>query len=151
LKWTNKHIKQFKEAEEYVDTVLTPLVPFTLQGKDAEKKALQYEVMTIFANEIEQKLTGRLFQFPHYIYESSADLHDETERLNDWINKNNNEYFKHHILLTFDASWRKTEKYLEGNLLWIPAMYSGDIYSKEVTQMMQDQINEIIELIQSYW
>jgi|SRR5690625_706128 len=151
MKWTSKHIKQYSEAQEYVDTIILPLVPFTFLGEESGKKALQNEVMSIFVNEIEQKLTGRLIQFPHYLYLPSKELEHEVERVNEWIDQNKNEFLEHIILLTFDSTWKKVEQDLKGSLLWVPAMYSGDIHSKEVSQMINDQINELIQLIQSYW
>jgi len=151
LKWISKHIEQYEDAKEYVDTIILPLVAFDFSSSETEKKALQNEIMSIFANEIEQKLTGRVIQFPHYHYLSSKELVAEVERLNQWIEKSTNEYVKHIILLTFDSTWKKYEEDIEGKLLWVPAMYSGDIQSKEVTQIMNDQIKELIQLIQNYW
>lgn len=151
MKWTSKQVKQYEEAKEYVDTLIIPLVPFDFLGEDSSKTALQNEVMTIFVGEIEQNLTGRIFQFPHYFYLENKNLADEVTRINEWIINNNNEFIKHVILLTFDSSWKKFEEDLEGDLLWVPAIYSGDLESKETREIMGDQINELIKLIQSYW
>lgn len=151
MKWVKKDIEQFKEIEEFVDTIILPLVPFDFFGKEAAKKALQNEIMTIYVNEIEQKLKGRIIQFPHYTYLAEGNIEEEVSRINDWIIKNEKEHIKHILLLTFDSSWRKYEADIKGTLLWVPAMYSGNIYSEEVSRMMSDQINELISLIQSYW
>lgn len=151
MKWISEHIEQFHEAEEYIDTFILPLIPFDLLGKDAKKKAFQNELMNIYVNEIEQQLKGRLMQFPNYYYVESKDLTDEVQRLNQWIKRNKNEYLEHEILLTFDSRWRKYEKEINGVLLWIPGLSSGDIHSNEIKKMMKDQINEIIKLIREYW
>lgn len=151
MKWHSKDIKQYSKAKEFVDTLFIPLIPFHLSSGDVEKRALQNEVMSIYANEIEQSLTGRVMLVPHYYYLSSKDLQLEVERLNEWIQSTNNELFKHVFLLTFDSTWRKFEQQLDGTLIWLPGMYSGKIYSEEVTQMISDQVEELIELIRSYW
>lgn len=151
MKWKSKQVKQYEEAKEYVDTIILPLVPFEFLGEDAAKTALQNEIMTIFVREIEQNLTGRVFQFPQYYYLKDKDLSQEVDRLNKWIQTNQNEWIEHVILLTFDSQWKQFEKDLKGTLLWVPAMYSGDLESEEVTNIMNDQIKELIKLIQSYW
>lgn len=151
MKWTSEDMKQYMKAKEYVDTLFIPLIPFQLSDDHAEKSAFQNEVMSIYANEIEQNLTGRVLFLPHYFYVSNKDLSLEAERLHDWIMSSQNETFEHVFLLTFDSTWRKYENQLDATLLWLPGMHSGNIYSKEVAQIITDQVEELIELIRSYW
>jgi hypothetical protein len=59
--------------------------------------------------------------------------------------------FEHIILFTFDAGWKKYEKELQGNVLWLPGMQTGDLHSKEMQSVIRDQIAQVSEIIRSYW
>lgn len=139
-------------AKEYIDTLLIPLIPLQFSNDgEAEKLAFQQEVMSILANEIETELSGRLMLVPNYCYLKNSDKGTEAERINQWIEDVEQQPFKHIILLTFDASWRKYEKELNGHFLWLPGMKSGDLQSKETHQLLRDQVQELSEIIRSYW
>ncbi|MCF3941630.1 YpiF family protein [Oceanobacillus alkalisoli] len=152
MKWRKDDLEKYVQAKEYIDTILVPLVPFQLTNDaDLGKNAFQQEVITIFANEIEQELSGRVLLIPSYLYLKDGDKAIEVERLNQWISETKNQPFKHSILLTFDSSWKKHEKELVGDLLWIPGVQTGDIHSKEMQEMIRDQVSQLSEIVRSYW
>jgi hypothetical protein len=152
MKWKMNDLEKYEDAKEYIDTLLIPLVPFQLGDDEASKKAaFQEEVMQIFAREIEQELSGRVMLLPSYIYLKSSDLEMEVSRLNEWRKDASEQPFHHIIFLTFDSAWKKHESKLEGELLWLPGMHTGDIHSKEMQTIMRDQIGQVSEIIRSYW
>lgn len=152
MKWKKEDIKQYLEAKEYIDTVLVPLIPFHLSNDDGIKKgAFQSEVLSIFTNEIEKELTGRIMLTPSYCYLKNASKQAEVERLNTWIEDIQNQPFEHVFFVTFDSSWKKSEGALKGSLLWLPGMHSGDMHSKEMHAVVRDQVEQISELIRTYW
>ena len=113
--------------------------------------AFQREVLTIFANEIEKELSGRLMLAPTYFYLKSSDQQAEIDRLNEWIKDIEQQPFKSVFLMTFDNRWKKVEKDLNANLLWLPGLKPMDIHSKEAVSVIRNQIEQISELIRSYW
>src|SRR5699024_9240547 len=52
-----------------------------------EKDSFQREVLTIYENEIEKELSGRILLTPtyHYLKVENMNMENEVERLNEWI------------------------------------------------------------------
>lgn len=152
MKWNKKDISQYKEVKEYVDTLILPLLPITLDtNKDAEKFAWQGELIDLFSAELERNFTGRIFLMPSYQYINASDREKEIERINYWVQDAKTNPFQHIFFLTLDHHWKKYETNLDGTLLWFPAMASGDPTSKEFQTVIKDQVNQLSELIRSYW
>lgn len=152
MKWNKPSIQQYVEAKEYIDTLLIPLVPLQLiPDNELEKNAFQREFLGILTHEIEKDLAGRIMLLPDYVYLKKSDYTKESERLNEWIREATKQPFKHSFFMTLDSSWKKHEQVLEGMLLWLPGMHSGDLRSGEVHTMIRDQVEQISELIRSYW
>lgn len=152
MKWKKSDLNQYKQAKEYVDTILIPLVPFHLDNdKDIEKSAFKNEVLSAFTNEIENELSGRLMLIPSYYYLKKADKEMETARLNTWVEEVQKQPFTHVFFVTFDGTWKKNEQTMQGTLLWLPGLHSGDLHSKEMHALIRDQVEQIGELIRSYW
>lgn len=154
MKWEKTDLSQYKEAKEYVDTLIIPLVPFQLSNdKTYEKEAFQSDVLALFVNKIEKELTGRVMLVPSYNYVSSKETEwdHEIERLNTWIQNCKIQPFQHTFLVTFDTGWKKNEADIDGSLLWFPGIDNGDIQSTEMQSLIKNQVNQIVELIRSYW
>ncbi|MDY0396570.1 DUF2487 family protein [Virgibacillus halophilus] len=126
MQWNKNDTDQYLQAKEYIDTVVMALIPFQLSNdQELSKLAYQDEVLQIFASEITRELSGRTMQVPAYHYLKSANRESETDRINTWIQDSAKQPFQHTFLLTFDASWKKQERELNGNLLWLPGIQSG--------------------------
>ncbi|MEC5422472.1 YpiF family protein [Virgibacillus sp. C22-A2] len=152
MKWKRADIQQYIQAKEYIDTALIPLVPFQLSNEtDLEKNTFQSEVLSVFSNEIEKELTGRVLLTPTYNYIKSTSKELETERINGWAEDIQKQPFKFVFFVTFDSTWKKNERELNGNLLWLPGIQSGDLQTKEMHAVIRDQVTQISELIRSYW
>src|SRR5699024_9382578 len=151
MKWVKSDLLQYKTAKEYVDTLLIPLVPFQLSNdKTYERDAFQRDVLSLFVHEVEKALMGRVLLTPSYNYVPSKDSdNDEVNRLNAWIQHCYTQPFKHTFLVTFDASWKKYEREIDGNLLWFPGMESGDLRSEEMQSILRGQVKQIVELIRT--
>jgi len=151
MKWNNTDLEKYIQAKEFIDTVIIPLQPFQI-GNDSNlsKEAFQREVLSIFVNEIEKELSGRILLVPEFNYLKS-DIQNESEKVNVWIEELNKQPFKTIILMTFDSGWKKVENDLTGQLLWLPGIQSGDINSPEMKAIINSQVQQISELIRSYW
>lgn len=152
MQWVKQDLQQYIQAKEYVDTVIIPLIPFHLSDDPSlERSAFQSEVLSIFANAIEKELTGRVLLIPNYYYVKTGVQDIEVERLNAWVENVLTQPFKHVFLVTFDTAWKKNEQALDGTLIWLPGIGSGDIQSKEMHSIIEEQVNQISSLIKSYW
>ncbi|WP_430785564.1 DUF2487 family protein [Virgibacillus flavescens] len=152
MKWLNKDLIQYIQAKEYVDTIIVPLMPFHLSNeKELLKSGFQGEALSIFVNEIEKELTGRIMVTPTYTYLKNKDKLKEITRLNEWKEDISAQPFNHTFFITFDSNWKKHEPNIDGTLLWLPGMQTGDLYSQEMQGVIQDQVHQISELIRSYW
>lgn len=151
MKWNNTDLEKYIQAKEFIDTVIIPLQPFQMENDSKlAKEAFQREVLSIFVNEIEKELSGRVLVIPEFNYLSSNML-NEVEKLNVWIEELNKQPFKTIILMTYDSGWKKIESDLTGQLLWLPGIHSGDINSPEMKAIIKGQVQQISELIRSYW
>lgn len=152
MKWQKEDLKQYVQAKEYIDTVIIPLIPFQFTDEhNIEKNAFQSELFSILANETEKELTGRVMLTPNYHYIKSNDLEAESRILQGWTDEIKQQPFEHIFFLTFDSNWKKNEGKLDGTLLWLPGVKSGDLHSKEMHAVIKDQVEQIGELIRSYW
>lgn len=152
MKWKTDDLKKYIQAKEYIDTIIIPVQPIHFSDEsNLEKDSFLRESLAIFSNDIEQELSGRVMLTPTYNYIKSTDLSDEVTRLNEWIKEVKKQPFTTIFILTFEIAWKKTESEIEGNLLWLPGISSGDITSKETTTLIRNQVEQISELIRSYW
>lgn len=151
MRWNAVDLEKYKEAKEYIDTVIIPLQGFQIDNETKlVEEAFQREVLALFSSEIEKELSGRVLLTPEFNYVSSH-LENEVDKLNSWIDELTKQPFKTVVLLTFDSKWNKHNTELDGHLLWIPAIQSGDINSPEMKTLIKGQVQQIIELIRSYW
>lgn len=152
MRWKKEQLEKYVQAKEYIDTILLPVIPFQM-GDDEEsvKTSVQSELMNIFALEIERELTGRVMLAPSYYYLKTMSKEAEAARMNDWIEDMKQQPYKHIFLLTFDAGWKKHERQLDGSLLWLPAIQTGDMQSEELKGFVRDQTAQISEVIRTFW
>ena len=152
MRWLKDDVEKYVEAKEYVDTIVIPIQSFQLaEDGHLVKDTFAGEVLAIYANEIEKELSGRLMLMPTYTYNKSSDIEREVARLNEWIADIKEQPFEHIFLLTLDLHLKKSEKELDGNLLWFPGLQPTDLQSQEAVQMIRSQIEQISELIRAYW
>lgn len=152
LKWTNEDLAKYVEAKEYVDTIILPMQAFQVSDEKAlNQDAFNLEVLSIYASEIEKELSGRVLLTPTYYYVKSADMNAEIERLTAWVEEFQQQPFEKIFIFTFDKTLKKLEKELPCELIWFPGMKIGDVRSKEAGQLIRNQVEQISELIRSYW
>lgn len=152
MRWLKDDVEKYVEAKEYVDTVVIPVQPFQISTDDQlVKDTFAGEVLSIYANEIEKELSGRILLTPTYTYNKLSKIEQEVTRLNEWITDIQKQPFEHIFVLTLDLNLKKEERSLDGNLLWLPGLKPTDLQSQEAVQMIRSQIEQISELIRSYW
>lgn len=151
MKWHAADLEKYKEAKEYIDTVIIPLQKFQIENeKKLVDEAFQREVLFLFSQEIEKELSGRVLLTPEFNYITSQ-VDEEIGRLNKWIDQLNTQPFKTVILLTFDPEWNKFNSDVNGQVVWVPGIQAGDINSPEMKTIIKSQVQQISELIRSFW
>lgn len=152
MKWSKVDLDKYVQAKEYIDTLLIPLIPFQLaKDNDLAKEAFQRESLEMFLHEIEKELMGRVLLMPSYNYLKGADKEDELKRIHSIIEDASEQPFQHIFYITTDASWKKEEKNLDGELIWWPSVNEGDIHSEETRTAIRNQVNQVSELIRTFW
>lgn len=139
MKWTSVDLQKYDQAKEYIDTIIVPLAPFQIGALEASaKNADQYDVLTLFARELEKELMGRIMLTPIYTYITSAEKLQEAERINEWTNHFKEQPFKQVLYISFDPSWRKIANDLEGEFIWLPTASLKDADPAAVKGIIRD-------------
>ncbi|MGG0788467.1 YpiF family protein [Peribacillus simplex] len=148
MKWTAKDLDMYMQSKEYVDTVLIPLVPLSFKGQMKQSGSMN-EFLTILSLEIEKQMKGRILLLPtfHYI----SDEMDKVERLKSWANEVKENDFEHVFFLTSDFEWKKEERELENNLVWIPAIPLDGLEIEQAREMINQQVLQILDIFSYNW
>ncbi|WP_163582002.1 DUF2487 family protein [Gracilibacillus saliphilus] len=152
MRWKKKDLNMFFQSKEYIDTLCVPLIPLDLQTEsEATKLADQYTSLQIISDELERNYTGRIMLSPTYTYIRSTNYENESAILNQWTSMLSNDHFNHIFLLTYDVNWKKHERMLNSNLIWLTASTIDDYQSDQTKKWINEQVIQISELIRSYW
>lgn len=148
MKWTAKDLDMYMQSKEYVDTVLIPLVPLSFKGQMKQTGSMN-EFLTILSLEIEKQMKGRILLLPTFHYLS--DEMDKVERLKRWANEVKENNFEHVFFLTSDFEWKKEERELENNLVWIPAIPLEGLEIEQAREMINQQVPQILDIFSYNW
>jgi hypothetical protein len=148
MKWTAKDLDMYMQSKEYVDTVLIPLVPLSFKGQMKQTGSMN-EFLTILSLEIEKQMKGRILLLPTFHYLS--DEMDKVERLKRWANEVKENNFEHVFFLTSDFGWKKEERELENNLVWIPAIPLAGLEIEQAREMINQQVLQILDIFSYNW
>ncbi|QGH34784.1 DUF2487 family protein [Gracilibacillus salitolerans] len=152
MRWKKEDLELFFQSKEYIDTLCIPLIPLDLQTEsEATKLANQNTSLQIISDELERNYTGRIMLSPPYTYIRSTNYEKESSILNQWTSMLSNNHFKHIFLLTYDVNWKKYERLLENNLIWLTATTIEDYQSNQSKKWVNEQVQQISELIRTYW
>ncbi|MEF2095731.1 DUF2487 family protein [Peribacillus simplex] len=148
MKWTAKDLDMYMQSKEYVDTVLIPLVPLSFQGQMKQTGSMN-EFLTILSLEIEKQMKGRILLLPTFHY-LSGEL-DKVERLKRWASEVKENNFEHVFFLTSDFDWKKEERELGNNLVWIPAIPLEGLEIEQAREMINQQVLQILDIFSYNW
>nr|WP_239534104.1 DUF2487 family protein [Thalassobacillus pellis] len=138
-------------AKEYIDTLIVPLIPFDPSVEHGLKEqAFQSELLGLFMREIDKEFKGRVLLSPEYYY-IEDNREQEIPRINSWCEKFQQQPFEHLFLFTFDVKWKRLDKDLTGELIWLPGRKNGSLQSSETISFVKEQTSQITEMIRSYW
>ncbi|MCP3025867.1 DUF2487 family protein [Halobacillus sp. A5] len=151
MQWTKSDMELYVLEKEYVDTLVIPLIPlYTEVDSTIVNGAFQRELNHLTTHLLEKDYRGRILLAPDYNY-IAENYEEEIRRINQWIEKFNNQPAAHVFLFTFDTKWKRWEKELKGHLLWIPSMSDRNLHSSETRSYVKEQVLQMSELIKAYW
>ncbi|MGH3042498.1 MAG: DUF2487 family protein, partial [Gaiellaceae bacterium] len=107
------------------------------------------EFLTILSLEIEKQMKGRILLLPTFHYLSGE--MDKVERLKRWANEVKENNFEHVFFLTSDFEWKKEERELENNLVWIPAIPLEGLEIEQAREMINQQVLQILDIFSYNW
>ncbi|PJN90016.1 YpiF family protein [Bacillus sp. mrc49] len=148
MRWTAKELDMYSQSKEYVDTVLIPLVPLSFGGQMKQTGSMN-EFLTILSMEIEKQMKGRILLMPSFHYISNE--MDKVERLKHWATELKENDIRHIFFLTSDYEWKKDERELENNLIWIPAIPLESLENEQARGMINQQVLQILDIFTYNW
>lgn len=148
MRWTPKDIDTFEEAREYIDTVLIPLVPVSLE-RGMKQSASMYDFINMLTAAIENQFKGRIMLLPSMTYLTSHSTDERVELVQAWTAEAGS--FKHICFITSDNEWKACEHELEGSLIWMPSIPLEHLDDNQIRAMINDQARQVFDLFTRKW
>jgi hypothetical protein len=151
MKWKMKDTDVYLASRAFVDTLLIPLLPFSLdQSFKTHVNEGDYALM--LCDELERQLQGRLFLAPPFTYHDGEEPDAKARRLSAWTSHAAGEgKFSHVFYLTSDVAWKEQENILDGTLIWLPAIPVESMDEEMKHQLINGQAKPLFQIIFSKW
>ncbi|HEX7066548.1 MAG TPA: YpiF family protein [Bacillales bacterium] len=149
MKWTTDDVDSYMREKEYVDTVIIPLIPVSWH-QEIKLNVEAGEFAALLADELEQQLKGRLFQFPPFTYLKSEAVEDRAARLNMWKQELLSE-MKHVFFITSDTDWKRVEKEVGESLIWLPAVPMQHMSRENKEEIINGQVKQLLQIVTVKW
>ncbi|WP_409301370.1 YpiF family protein [Peribacillus sp. SCS-155] len=148
MRWTPKEIDAFNQAKEYIDTIMIPLIPVSID-QDMKQSASIHNFINILTMSVEQQFRGRILLMPQLSYLSSSPVEDKLGLVRSW--KQEASGFKHVLFITSDIEWKRHEGVLGGSLLWIPSMPLEHLADDQARTLVNDQVRQLSDVFSKMW
>ncbi|CAH0345535.1 YpiF family protein [Bacillus sp. CECT 9360] len=148
MRWTPKDIDTFEEAREYIDTVLIPLVPVSIE-KGMKQSASMYDFINMLTAAIENQFKGRIMLLPSLTYLTSLSMDKRMDQVKAWMAEVDS--FKNICFITSDNEWKALEQELEGSLIWMPSIPLEHLDDNQIRAMINDQARQVFDLFTRKW
>ncbi|MFD0051619.1 YpiF family protein [Actinomycetes bacterium NPDC127524] len=148
MKWIPADIEMYNGAKDFVDTVLIPLAPISLDSQMKQSSSM-FEFLAILSAEIERQFKGRILLMPSLTY-----LMEEERNYsyaNSWAAKLRENNFKHVFFLSCDSEWKRCESELEGGLIWIPSLPLEQLELTQARSLVSEQVRQVMEIFTLNW
>ncbi len=146
MHFMSKDLDQYTTQKQYVDTAVVPLVELDLSDAGIKASAAASEYMQSLTAILEKQFKGRILLLPPVSYASGSDRTKLANELKEEFAKTS---FRHVFYLTTDAQWRGMEEL--ANILWLPAIPTGDMDQNFKKSVMEDQLRQVLPLFTKEW
>ncbi|MCQ6273889.1 YpiF family protein [Bacillus sp. V3B] len=150
MKWNTEDIDVYIKAKEYVDTIVLPLYPISLDDQ-IKKTAEMTEFITLLSGQLERQFKGRLMMLPGFTYLKSKSEDELYKDLLEWEKEFFENDFKHVYYITSDSDWKKIENNLEGSLIWLPTIPLQQMDEHYRNTILEDQVKQLFSLFVQRW
>jgi len=146
MHFIGKDIDQYLSQREYVDTAVVPLLELNLSESGLKSSAGASEYLQSLTALLEKQFKGRILLFPPVSYPSGTDRERTAAEISLEMEKAG---FRHVFYMTTDAQWRSVESIK--NVLWLPAIPTGDMDRNFKQSVMEDQLRQVLPLFLKEW
>jgi hypothetical protein len=148
MKWVAGDIEMYREAAEYIDTAVIPLMPVTFD-LDMKQFAQMAEFVALLTTQLEKQFRGRIFLMPGYVYMKQSN--GILAALQEWETALLDKHFQHVFYVTSDSSWKQHEKELGGELIWLPSLALEHMPEQQKVAIVDDQVKQLLALFTQKW
>ncbi|MDQ0205933.1 DUF2487 family protein [Alkalicoccobacillus murimartini] len=150
MKWNTRDITKYQKEKKYVDTVLIPLLPMTLQS-GLSRAVTASEYTQAISDELERVYQGRLIISLPFTYQSSKPIEQNKILLNEWVEEWRKDGIKHVILLTSDSVWREWDSESTAVMIWLPAVQLHTMNQSDRKQMCSEIVQDLSPIFAKEW
>jgi hypothetical protein len=150
MKWNNEDMEMYVKAREYVDTIVLPLYPISLDDK-IQQTAGMSDFISLLSVQLERHFKGRLILMPGYIYLKTTSEEELTQDILKWEEEFLHKGFKYVYYLTSDSDWKRLETSLKGSLIWLPTIPFQKMDDKSRNTILEDQVKQLVEIFIQKW
>lgn len=150
MKWNSEDIDMYMKAKEYVDTIVLPLYPISLDDQ-IKKTAEMTEFITLLSAQLERQFKGRMIMLPGFTYLKSTNRDELYKSLLNWEQEFFRSGFKHVFYVTSDSDWKIFETNLEGSLIWLPTIPLQQMDEQYRNTILKDQVKQLFSLFVQRW
>lgn len=150
MKWNSEDIDIYMSAKEYVDTIVLPLYPVSLDDQ-MKKTAEMTEFITLLSAQLERQFKGRLMMLPGFTYLKSRNGDELYNDLLKWEKEFIENGFKHIYYITSDSDWKTFETAFKGSLIWLPTIPLQKMDEQYRNTILEDQVKQLFSLFVQRW
>jgi hypothetical protein len=148
MKWTPQDIDVFLESRDFVDTVVIPLLPVTL-NQEMRQATVMAEFINVLTMQLERQFRGRLLLIPAYTYLPSTN--ERVTNLIKWGNEIKSAGFTHIFYVTSDSEWKSHEEQLDGSLIWLPTLPVESMKESDEMPIIKDHVKQLQNVFIQKW
>jgi hypothetical protein len=150
MKWNSEDIDIYMNSKEYVDTIVLPLYPVSLDDQ-MKKTAEMTEFITLLSAQLERQFKGRLIMLPGFTYLKSRNGDELYNDLLKWEQEFIENGFKHIYYVTSDSDWKIFETTFKGSLIWLPTIPLQQMDEQYRNTILEDQVKQLFSLFVQRW
>lgn len=146
MNWTSNDMDTFLQQQQYIDTLIVPLLKIETSVEMMKNSASASEFLMQLATFTEAQFKGRLMLLPPFTYTPSVDL----SQIGKTISKDLQETpFKHIFYVTTDPAWTDIE--LVGEVLWVPSVPIESMNDDLKIKVIEDQFRQLLPKLTEKW
>jgi hypothetical protein len=146
MNWTSNDMNTYLSQQDYIDTLVVPLVKVETKKDNMKTSASSTEFVMHLASLIETQFKGRMMFTPPFAYTTATDLQQMAETT---LREFSDTTFKHVFYLTTDHAWMSMA--LPGQVIWLPSIPLENMDASLRQSILEDQLRQALPIITEQW